>query len=52
MKSAYNFTVEYVDAHNVWGEMINGTWIGIVGQVSSGVIQNDNLKNRSHNKTN
>ena len=32
----FNFHANLVDGKNDWGNVINGTWNGIVGQVANG----------------
>ena len=36
MMERYNFSVRYIDAHNSWGAIENGKWVGVIGHILNG----------------
>ena len=39
LKQFFNFQYDIVDCNNDWGNYINGTWTGLIGQVFHNVNQ-------------
>ena len=47
MKQFFNFQYKIVDCNQVWGNYINGTWTGVIGEVFY-EVNNKCLVNDSH----